>query len=312
MLASKKPILLHGFSALNPLLTKVKDAVVDTPKRRRNRKVFSRSKAFSSHKQEDQDSNPSLENAAFMLAEGAAPVRQIPDMLIDDPSSQSVVNNKFEDETSNAKSANAKQATQMHHEELRCVITVVRHGDRTPKQKLKVKTSEPELLQYFHDHSDNYSNELKVKDKIPMTEFLMTIKEMITKREEQTRKTEVVKKDKVIYKLLHMRDILEKWKIGGLNRKLQMKPTKWNEHVTSDGVKILKCSQLQLILKWGGNLTKLGEKQAINQGKRLRHEIYPNEVGGGILRLHSTFRHDLKIKTSDEGRVMKTAAGKYQ
>ena len=30
--------------------------------------------------------------------------------------------------------------------------------------------------------------------------------------------------------------------------------------------------------------------------------------GGGILRLHSTFRHDLKIKTSDEGRVMKTAA----
>lgn len=28
----------------------------------------------------------------------------------------------------------------------------------------------------------------------------------------------------------------------------------------------------------------------------------------GILRLHSTFRHDLKIKTSDEGRVMKTAA----
>ena len=31
-------------------------------------------------------------------------------------------------------------------------------------------------------------------------------------------------------------------------------------------------------------------------------------TGGGILRLHSTFRHDLKIKTSDEGRVMKTAA----
>jgi inositol hexakisphosphate/diphosphoinositol-pentakisphosphate kinase len=30
--------------------------------------------------------------------------------------------------------------------------------------------------------------------------------------------------------------------------------------------------------------------------------------GGGILRLHSTFRHDLKIKASDEGRVLKTAA----
>ena len=51
----------------------------------------------------------------------------------------------------------------------------------------------------------------------------------------------------------------------------------------------------------------LGEKQAINLGQRLRHEMYPDANGGGILRLHSTFRHDLKIKTSDEGRVIKTA-----
>jgi inositol hexakisphosphate/diphosphoinositol-pentakisphosphate kinase len=52
----------------------------------------------------------------------------------------------------------------------------------------------------------------------------------------------------------------------------------------------------------------LGERQAINLGNRLRNELYPMSGGGGILRLHSTFRHDLKIKTSDEGRVMKTAA----
>lgn len=56
------------------------------------------------------------------------------------------------------------------------------------------------------------------------------------------------------------------------------------------------------------SVTKLGEKQSINLGKRFRHEMYPDAPGGGILRLHSTFRHDLKIKTSDEGRVMKTAA----
>ena len=36
--------------------------------------------------------------------------------------------------------------------------------------------------------------------------------------------------------------------------------------------------------------------------------MYP-EVSGGMLRLHATYRHDLKIKASDEGRVMKTAAG---
>jgi inositol hexakisphosphate/diphosphoinositol-pentakisphosphate kinase len=63
-----------------------------------------------------------------------------------------------------------------------------------------------------------------------------------------------------------------------------------------------------LIVKWGGDLTKLGEKQAVRLGNRLRTELYPSNRDGGILRLHSTFRHDLKIKTSDEGRVMKTAA----
>lgn len=52
----------------------------------------------------------------------------------------------------------------------------------------------------------------------------------------------------------------------------------------------------------------IGEKQSIRLGQKLRHDLYPDNPGGGILRLHSTFRHDLKIKTSDEGRVMKTAA----
>jgi len=32
------------------------------------------------------------------------------------------------------------------------------------------------------------------------------------------------------------------------------------------------------------------------------------EGDGGLLRLHSTYRHDLKCYTSDEGRCQKTAA----
>lgn len=33
--------------------------------------------------------------------------------------------------------------------------------------------------------------------------------------------------------------------------------------------------------------------------------MYPNygSTGGGLLRLHSTYRHDFKIYSSDEGRV---------
>lgn len=38
--------------------------------------------------------------------------------------------------------------------------------------------------------------------------------------------------------------------------------------------------------------------------------MYPRygPTGGGLLRLHSTYRHDLKIYSSDEGRVQMSAA----
>jgi inositol hexakisphosphate/diphosphoinositol-pentakisphosphate kinase len=160
------------------------------------------------------------------------------------------------------------------------------------------------FLEYFQGHAKNVKKDLKVKAKQPMVEFLETVKAVIKDKEEEGAK----KNREELYKARHIRDILLRWKFSGLNRKLQMKPRKWIEEETPDGNKVTKCSELQMIIKWGGDLTKLGEKQAINLGNRLRNELYPESGGGGILRLHSTFRHDLKIKTSDEGRVMKTAA----
>jgi inositol-hexakisphosphate/diphosphoinositol-pentakisphosphate 1-kinase len=197
-----------------------------------------------------------------------------------------------------------------HQEELRCVIAVIRHGDRTPKQKLKVKMTEPLILEYFHKHNDDPKKDLKIKAKQPMTEFLDTVKTMLNRLDQEAKQAaESGNKKKVNKKLVnqlrHMRDVLERWKITGLNRKLQIKPLQFNEDLETGQT---TCTEVQLILKWGGNLTKLGEKQAITLGKRTRQEMYPDSPGGGILRLHSTFRHDLKIKTSDEGRVMKTAA----
>ncbi len=38
---------------------------------------------------------------------------------------------------------------------------------------------------------------------------------------------------------------------------------------------------------------------------RFRTSMYPRAgpAGGGLLRLHSTYRHDFKVYSSDEGRV---------
>lgn len=45
-------------------------------------------------------------------------------------------------------------------------------------------------------------------------------------------------------------------------------------------------------------------------GNVFRTVMYPmnGPAGGGLLRLHSTYRHDLKIYSSDEGRVQMSAA----
>jgi hypothetical protein len=61
------------------------------------------------------------------------------------------------------------------------------------------------------------------------------------------------------------------------------------------------------VLKWGGVLTHAGRAHAEVLGQHFRSVLYPGE-SVGLLRLHSTYRHDLKIYSSDEGRVQMTAA----
>jgi inositol-hexakisphosphate/diphosphoinositol-pentakisphosphate 1-kinase len=87
-----------------------------------------------------------------------------------------------------------------------------------------------------------------------------------------------------------------------------MKPVLWDDQRNENGDISSRAIEIEMILKWGGDLTPLGREQAEKQGTHFRHCMYPDSEGGGVLRLHSTYRHDLKIKASDEGRVMKTAA----
>lgn len=226
-----------------------------------------------------------------LLEEGAVPVREIPGDLISEPaplpvsrnvSSENILELPSDDAERNRSGSfkdtynsgiKSRGSTNTHHEELRCVIAVVRHADRTPKEKLKLNTSEPIILKYFRDHSDepNSTKDLKVKKKSPMSDFLTAVREIIAQYEEKENLDK--KEEKLKLKFMHMRDVLERWKFSGLNRKLQLKPKKIEKDEATGETTV---KQIQLILKWGGDLTKLGENQAIQLGQQFRHSIYPD------------------------------------
>lgn len=320
MLATFKPKLLQCFSTMDPMVKTTPDTPVREEGEWTSTSALQRVTRILVGELEKKPEPPapkvpettnlldvSNAAAATTLVAGAVPVREIPDTLTSEPASMCASSTSSQVDDSEMRGR--AKTLGVHQEELRCVIAVVRHGDRTPKQKLKVNTSEPRILEYFHAHNENCRKELKVKDKVAMKEFLETVKTMIAeKRANQEDESDAPDSKDIRYKLMHMRDVLERWKITGLNRKLQIKPREWTEVENEKGDTVFRTTKVQLILKWGGNLTKLGERQSINLGQNLRHVLYPDSPGGGILRLHSTFRHDLKIKTSDEGRVMKTAA----
>ncbi|KAK1667992.1 hypothetical protein QYE76_056151 [Lolium multiflorum] len=110
-------------------------------------------------------------------------------------------------------------------------------------------------------------------------------------------------------KLRQVRAVLEEGGyFSGIYRKVQLKPSNWVciPKSSGQGEEQLPIEAL-MILKYGGVLTHAGRKQAEELGRYFRNNMYPSE-GPGLLRLHSTYRHDLKIYSSDEGRVQMSAA----
>uniref|UniRef100_M4B6P8 Inositol hexakisphosphate and diphosphoinositol-pentakisphosphate kinase n=1 Tax=Hyaloperonospora arabidopsidis (strain Emoy2) TaxID=559515 RepID=M4B6P8_HYAAE len=198
-------------------------------------------------------------------------------------------------------SASSASLPDEKREELRCVIAVVRHGDRTPKQKLKTHVWERDLVAFYEKRQsgDKY-DEVKVKSVADLQELLglNTVWE--------------IEGGDSFEKLLQMKCVLERWKFAGINRKVQFKPHKnfaTAATAFADAPEGCERPKVLMILKWGGDVTERGKQQGEALGQSFRNSLYPVDVEeGGLLRLHSTFRHDLKIFTSDEGRVQMTAA----
>ncbi|XP_010551874.1 PREDICTED: inositol hexakisphosphate and diphosphoinositol-pentakisphosphate kinase 1-like isoform X2 [Tarenaya hassleriana] len=195
-------------------------------------------------------------------------------------------------------------------EELRCVIAVIRHGDRTPKQKVKLKVTEEKLLNLMLKYNGGKPRaETKLKSAVQLQDLLDATR-ILVPRTRPGRESDSDAEDlEHAEKLRQVKAVLEEGgHFSGIYRKVQLKPLKWVSIPKSDGEgEEERPVEALMVLKYGGVLTHAGRKQAEELGRYFRNNMYPGE-GTGLLRLHSTYRHDLKIYSSDEGRVQMSAA----
>ncbi|CAN1755553.1 Inositol hexakisphosphate and diphosphoinositol-pentakisphosphate kinase VIP2 [Linum perenne] len=192
-------------------------------------------------------------------------------------------------------------------EELRCVITIIRHGDRTPKQKVKLKVTEEKLLNLMLKYNGGKPRaETKLKSAVQLQDLLDATRMLVPRSRESDSEAEDIEHAD---KLRQVKAVLEEGgHFSGIYRKVQLKPLKWSKVQKSNGEgEEERPIEALMVLKYGGVLTHAGRKQAEELGRYFRNNMYPGE-GTGLLRLHSTYRHDLKIYSSDEGRVQMSAA----
>ncbi|XP_052422688.1 inositol hexakisphosphate and diphosphoinositol-pentakisphosphate kinase 2 isoform X7 [Carassius gibelio] len=197
--------------------------------------------------------------------------------------------------------------------ELRCVIAVIRHGDRTPKQKMKMEVRHQRFFDLFEKCEGYKSGKLKLKKPKQLQEVLDIARQLLVELG-QNNDSEI---EESKAKLEQLKTVLEMYgHFSGINRKVQLTYLPHGSPKTSSEEEDMRRDDpsLLLVLKWGGELTPAGRVQAEELGRAFRC-MYPGGQGDyagfpgcGLLRLHSTYRHDLKIYASDEGRVQMTAA----
>jgi inositol hexakisphosphate/diphosphoinositol-pentakisphosphate kinase len=147
--------------------------------------------------------------------------------------------------------------------ELRCVIAVMRHGDRTPKQKMKMEVSNQLFFDLFQKYDGYKDNSLKLKRPAQLQEVLDIARTLIKECQELNVQTLPTKETKL--KLQQLKNVLEMYgHFSGINRKVQFKyqplgkPKSLSDDENESSEKEKKPSLL-LILKWGGELTADGK-----------------------------------------------------
>ena len=212
-------------------------------------------------------------------------------------------------------------------EELVSVVAVFRHADRSPKQKMKLVVEDEEILDLFDkfkkeedDEEEKKKNKKKKKEikeiklkKPKELKYILELVRSILKKNNIDEDSLTQTNNNFFFKLFQIQMILEKNPdFEGMTRKIQLKPLETKIIKRGKKKEIIKVTKALMILKWGGNLTHAGIEQAKLLGNTFRVQMYPSTDGSGLLRLHSTYRHDLKCYSSEEGRCLMTAASFLQ
>lgn len=152
-------------------------------------------------------------------------------------------------------------------------VSVIRHADRTPKQKFKYSFRSPIFISLMK----GYKEEIIIREVRDLLIVLKTIKVALAEKLEDEKK------------LTQLATALEK-KVDFPGTKIQLKPSMNKE---TDEIE-----KIQLILKWGGEPTHSARYQASDVGEQYRQDIQL---------LNKDALNDVRIYTSSERRVVASA-----
>lgn len=170
-----------------------------------------------------------------------------------------------------------KIPNQLHEKKQKWVfkgfVSVIRHADRTPKQKFKYSFKSPIFVSLLK----GYKEEIIIREVRDLNVVLQTIKVAIERKLEDEKK------------LKQLETALEK-KMTFPGTKIQLKPSLNKE---TDEIE-----KVQLILKWGGEPTHSARYQATDVGEQFRQDIQL---------LNRSALEDVRVFTSSERRVVASA-----
>ncbi|KAI8084075.1 histidine phosphatase superfamily-domain-containing protein [Gilbertella persicaria] len=159
---------------------------------------------------------------------------------------------------------------------LKGFVAVFRHGDRTPKEKLKITI----MQQPFIDLLEGSKREVVFRQKHQLESVMKAVDMSLEILPQDTEEQE---------KLRSLKEVLQR-KHDLPGTKIQLKP-KYDKQ-TQELVK------LQVIVKWGGEFTHAGRHQSKDLAENLRKDMYI---------LNTEVLEDVKIYSSSERRVRDTA-----